>query len=119
MVRLASQSTSVSSSKEVTPRFVSLLLNSFNDPKNVFTNNEESQTTIENLIFDDYESSVASNTNAFRSGGIKVDLLGPVLGRYLLDKKEVICCFASYINNLKKLQQSKLDSANLKGSGSK
>ena len=94
----------------VTPKFITLLLNSFNDPNNTFTNSEQSQRVIENIIFEDYESAVSSNTNRFITGGIKVDILGPILNKYILSKREIILI---YINNLRREQQSKLDNSKL------
>ena len=89
-------------SQNVTPRFISFLLNTLNDPNNTFTNSETSQRLIENIIFDEYESLFSGNTNTFMTGGIKPEILGPRLKNYLDSKRATL---HRYINNIIDIQK--------------
>lgn len=83
-------------------KFVSRLLNSFNDPNNILINNEQSKRTIENIIIEEFESVFGGNTNKFIAGGVNTGLLTPILTKYILDKEFLI---RKYINNLVKEQE--------------
>jgi hypothetical protein len=60
----------VNSHNNLSSNFVSRLLNSLNDPKNVLINDERSERTIENIIFDEYDSVFSGNTTKYIVGGI-------------------------------------------------
>lgn len=85
----------------VSSNFVSRLLNSFNDPKNVLINDERSQSIIENIIFDEYESVFSGNTKKYIVGGINTELLNPILSKYVFDNEYIM---NKYIDNLFKEQ---------------
>lgn len=98
-------------SKFTGPRFIGSLLSYLNDPQNAFTNSEHSQRVIENIIFDEYQSYYSPNANKFIAGGIKSDVVNPMLTKYLLSKKDIIQIYA---NNLIKQHGYKLE--NIKSS---
>lgn len=88
-------------SRNPSPNFVGSLLNSLNDPKNALINDEQSQKTIENIIFDEYESVFSNNTKNYIVGGINTEILNPILSKFLMEKEPIM---QVYINNLFKQQ---------------
>ena len=89
--------------------FVSILLKSLNDPNNTFKNNEDSQRSIENIVFEDYEYHYSSNSTKFIAGGINSEILTPMLNKLILDKTDTI---KVYINNLLREQNEVLNNVN-------
>ena len=89
--------------------FVSNLLKSLADPNNVLINNEQSQRSIENIVFDDYEEAFSRNTTRFIAGGINTEVLGPLLSKFIFEKKDIV---NTYIDNLSKAQDDILNNHN-------
>ena len=79
------------------PRFVTTLLNSLNDPNNILVNNEASQRLIENISFDEFEFILSNKTNKNIFADVNLDLLNPILGKYIKSKSDIM---ETYINNL-------------------
>lgn len=95
-----SNSLVVSNKSDITPniidkrpnfsaKFVTRLLDSFNDPNNILINDEKSQRTIENIILEEFESVFSGNTNKYIAGGVNTELLNPILSKYILEKKSI------------------------------
>lgn len=81
-------------------------MKSLNDPKNTFKNNEDSQKSIENIVFDDYEYYYSPNSTKYMIGGINSEILTPMLKNLIMDKTVTI---KSYANNLLNEQKQVLN----------
>ena len=80
-----------------TSNFVSVILKSLNDPKNTFKNDEVSERSLENMVFQDSEFNYSANSTKFISGGINIDILSPLLNKTIINITDTI---NRYINNL-------------------
>lgn len=89
--------------------FVSVILKSLNDPNNTFKNDENSQRSIESIVFEDYEFNYSANSTKFISGGINTEILTPMLNKMIYDKTDII---KVYIKNLLNEQNEVLNNPN-------
>lgn len=103
------QPLSVRNTSNSTSNPVSVILKSLNDPQNVFKNDENSQRSIENIVFEDYEFNYSANSTKYISGGINTQILSPMLNKMIYDKTDII---KVYINNLLKEQNEVLNNPN-------